>query len=98
MSSLARDLALKIGGEENITKDIEVYDSLPSNIRNRYFAKIYWHTRYCLLQKYGKAVKIPPKTLEALRGKAASYRLTDVRAANIRKVDGRFKIVDAIAK
>ncbi|MCS7115098.1 MAG: hypothetical protein N0A00_06855 [Candidatus Bathyarchaeota archaeon] len=26
------------------------------NIRNRYFAKIYWTTQYCLLQKYGKAV------------------------------------------
>jgi hypothetical protein len=98
ISSRKRDLALKISREENIKNDIEVYHRLPQNIRNRYFAKIYWETRYCLLQKYGKKVKVPPQKIADLKERVASYRLTDVREANIRKVDGKFKIVDAIAK
>lgn len=98
VSSTARDLALKISREDSVTKDIEVYNRLPSNIRNRCFAKIYWHTRFCLLQKYGKAVTIPPQELEILKEKGTRYGLTDVRVANVRKVEGRFKIVDAIVK
>jgi len=98
ISSRSRDLALKISREENIRKDIEVYNKLPKRIRNRYFAKIYWSTQYCLLQKYGKAATVPQETIEHLKNKLKPYNLSDIRPANIRKVDGKFKIVDASAK
>jgi len=71
------------------------YHCLPQNIRNRYFAKIYWLTDHCLLQKYGKGNKVPEKALQKLKGIGKKYGLLDIRRANIRKVDGKFKIVDA---
>jgi len=95
ISSRSRDLALKVSGEENIRNDVGAYDRLPKNIRNRCFAKIYWNTKYCLLQKYGKAVRVPPEVIGSLKKKVKPYGLSDVRVANIRKVDGKFKIVDA---
>jgi len=98
ISSRERDLVLKISKEKSIRNDIEAYDKLPRTIRNRYFAKVYWNTKYCLLQKYGKAVKVSPKVVESLKRKVRSYGLCDVRADNIRKVNGIFKIVDATVK
>ena len=98
ISSRKRDLALKVSQERSIDRDLEAYNKLPSGIRNRYFAKIYWKTRYCLLQKYGKKVRVPPREIELLKKKVAPHGLTDVREANVRKVDGKFKIVDAIAE
>jgi hypothetical protein len=98
ISSRTRDLALKVSREDNIRNDWGVYNQLPKNIRHRYFAKIYWSTRYCLLQKYGKKVIVPPEVIQSLKKKVKPYGLTDVRAANIRRVDGKFKIVDANAR
>jgi len=76
-------------------KDWLAYHSLPKNIRNRYFAKIYWLTDHCLLQKYGRATRVPDHELRKLKSVGKEYGLRDIRPANIRKVDGRFKIVDA---
>jgi hypothetical protein len=56
-------------------------------LRNRYFAKIYWGTKYCLLQKYGRKAKVPAPVLKKLRAFGKQYRLTDINEANIRKVD-----------
>lgn len=96
ISSSKRDLALKVSKEEGVAKDFESYYKLPATSRNRYFAKIYWKTRYCLLQKYGKRVKVPQSEIDYLKEKVSRYGLTDIREANVRKVDGRFKIVDAL--
>jgi len=98
ISSRERDLVLKMSRNENIRNDIETYYRLPRTKRNRCFAKIYWNTKYCLLQKYGKAVKVPPHVVESLKKKVKPYGLSDVRADNIRKVNGIFKIVDASTK
>jgi hypothetical protein len=43
-------------------------------------------------------VKVPPEIVSALKTRTAPYNLKDVREANIRKINGKFKIVDAIAK
>lgn len=88
-------MVLKFSMEKNIKKDFETYTRLPPSIRNRYFAKIYWSTKYCLLQKYGKKAKVPDDKLQQLKIVAKKYGLSDVRVANIRKVNGNFKIVDA---
>lgn len=96
VSSRARDLVLKTSNPKNIRSDWRAYRRLPPTIRNRYFVKIYWTTKYCLLQKYGRhADHIPPRRLKKLKAVTRAGGLTDVRLGNIRKVDGRFKIVDA---
>lgn len=95
VSSRTRDLVLKTSNRRNIRNDERAYRRLPSNIGNRYFAKVYWRTKYCLLQKFGKSEKGPPERLKKLKSIARQYGLTDVRLANVRKVDGQFKIVDA---
>lgn len=95
VSSRARDLVLKTSHPKNIRNDQRAYKRLPENIRNRYFGKIYWTTKYCLLQKYGKKSQVPPDIQKKLRQIAKLYRLIDVRKDNVRRIDGRFKIVDA---
>ena len=93
--SQEKTLVLKLSNPKNIRSDLRVYRRLPRKIRNRYFAKVYWHTKYCLLQKYGREVNVPLRVLERLRKIGRQYGLRDIRPANIRKVEGRFKIVDA---
>lgn len=95
VSSTARDLALKLAGSRYIRRDIRLYRAIPNGVRNRYFAKVYWATKYCLLQKYGEKRKVPTRVLEKLRGRGEKLGLSDVRPDNIRRVDGHFKIVDA---
>lgn len=95
VSSRAKDLVLKTSDTENIENDVLAYKKLPKGIRNRYFAKIYWTTKYCLLQRFGKRATIPQQVLKELKSIAKEHGLTDVRLANVRKFDRRFKIVDA---
>jgi len=95
VSSPARHLVLKTASSRSILWDLRVYKRLPATIRNRYFAKVYWRTKYCLLQKYGKEGKIPTDRLGQLKSIGKRYGLGDIRPVNIRKIDGRFKIVDA---
>lgn len=93
--SRKRLLALKTSSSSQIMNDWLAYHSLPKNIRNRYFAKIYWLTDHCLLQKYGRESRVPERVLRRLKKIGKEHGLRDVRPANVRKVDGQFKIVDA---
>jgi hypothetical protein len=93
--SRARKLVLKLSHAESTKRDWRVYHRLPAGIRNRYFARIYWHTKYCSLQKYGKKVPVPKQELKKLRTRVREHGLTDIKADNVRKVEGHFKIVDA---
>lgn len=96
VSSRARDLVLKTSNRKNILRDMHAYRKLPTGIRNRYFAKVYWRTKYCLLQKFGRGnSRVPPDILRKLKRIGREHGLKDVRPANIRRVDGQFKIVDA---
>jgi hypothetical protein len=95
VSSRAKTLVLKTSHFKNITQDVRAYKKLPQTLRNRYLAKIYWRTKYCLLQKYGRKVTMPPMELGRLKAVGKKHGLTDVRPDNVRKVDERFKIVDA---
>jgi hypothetical protein len=90
-----RILVLKAGGRRSVRRDMKTYHELRPGIRNRYFARIYWHTRYFVLQKYGKGVKVPKDIVRELKQKTG---LRDVRAANIRKVESKFKVVDALPR
>jgi hypothetical protein len=94
-----KKLVLKIGRrEKDIRKDYATYLSLPKSVRNIYFAKIYWIDGLFMLQKYGKATKVPDNEFKRLREFGAKYGLKDVRTANIMKFGKIFKIVDAERK
>jgi hypothetical protein len=88
-------IVLKIGSKKNIEYDHRVYKSLPENMRHRFFAKIYWHTKYCLLQEYGFPASVSPEQLTSLRQTVYRYGIFDVKAENIKLIDGKLKIIDA---
>lgn len=91
-----RKLVLKVGrAKRRINKDHKTYLHMPENVRNRYFAKIYWTHNIFMLQKYGKKANIPEPELTRLKNIGKKYNLKDVREANILKFGRRFKIVDA---
>lgn len=93
--SPAHTRVLKLSNKKSTARDWRLYNRLPGSSRNHYFAKIYWRTKYCLLQKYGRKAKVPKAQLEKLRAFGRKNHLTDIKSDNIRKIDGRFKIVDA---
>lgn len=95
VSSRAKDLVLKTSRARHVKREKRAYERFPKSLRNRYFAKIYWITKYCVLQKYGRRAKVAEPELKRLKRKAKEHGLTDIRPENIRKVDGRFKIIDA---
>lgn len=91
----SHELALKIGKSESIERDHETYKRMPHNIRHAYFARLFWHTKYCLLQEYGVEADISAQDLTKLRAIAYQYGLLDITCDNIRVVDGNLKIIDA---
>jgi hypothetical protein len=91
----ARDVVLKISDSKNIKADWAAYNQFPKWQRNRNFAKIYWTTKYCLLQKHGTKRIVSQAELYRLRRIGSRYNLCDIRGDNIRFVDGGFKIIDA---
>jgi len=94
-----RKLVLKIGRtKKDMLKDYTTYNRLPKNVRNRYFAKIYWRSGLFMLQKYGVKVRVPQEEIRRLKHIGEKYGLKDVREANIMKFGNMFKIVDAERK
>ena len=55
----SHELALKIGKSETIERDHEAYRQMPPSMRHVYFARVFWHTKYCLLQEYGVEAEVP---------------------------------------
>lgn len=90
-----KKLALKVGKQEAIEKDHKAYKQFPERLRHVYFAKIYWHTKYCLLQEYGVEAKVTAEELVQIRSIASKFGLLDISCENIRNVNGVLKIVDA---
>lgn len=89
------DLTLKVGRKEDIEKDHKAYNQLPHPYRRAYFARVFWHTKYCLLQEYGVQVDITPEELSQIRSIASKFGLLDISCENIRNIDGYLKIIDA---
>ena len=94
-----RELVLKIGEPKSIKNDWKVYVHAKNNgLADRYFAKCYWHTKYCMLQKFGEDRKVPPKIQRDLKERANKIGLQDIGLRsnrNIRYIDGYFRIIDA---
>jgi hypothetical protein len=90
-----RDLALKIGKKDAIEADHRSYKQMPHPYRHVYFARVFWHTKYCLLQEYGVEVDVTPEELAQIRSIASKFGLLDISCDNIRNIDGYLKIIDA---
>ena len=91
----SHELALKIGKSETIEFDHKVYKRMPPDVRHVYFARIFWHTKYCLLQEYGVEAEVSTQDLVQIRAIAGKYGLLDITCENVRNVNGNLKIIDA---
>lgn len=93
--SFNHNVVLKIGPHKSIEADHRVYKAVPEDKRHLYFARIYWHTRYCLLQEYGLPAAATREQLDCLREAVYKYGVFDIKAENLRWIDGELKIIDA---
>jgi len=88
-------VVLRVGAKKSIANDHHTYKQVPETKRHQYFAKIYWHTKYCLLQQYGEPANVTPEQLRELRQAVYRYGIFDVKADNLRTIDGEIRIIDA---
>lgn len=88
-------IVLKVGTKKTIENDHQAYKRVPKSVRRRWFAKIFWHTKYCLLQEYGFSVNVSLAQLTLIRQTVYKYGIVDVKVENIRDIDGELKIIDA---
>ena len=88
-------IVLKVGPKNMIEKDHRAYKRVPENMRHQLFAKIYWHTQYCLLQEYGSPANATQKELDSPRRIVYQYGISDIKAENLRRFDDGKRIVDA---
>ncbi|MCW3996502.1 MAG: hypothetical protein NWE98_10210 [Candidatus Bathyarchaeota archaeon] len=95
--SVDRKIVLKVGNQKSIENDHRVYKRVPENVRHKFFAKIYWHTKYCLLQEYGLPAHVTAEQLNRIRREVYKYGIIDVKAENLKNIDGTIKIIDANA-
>lgn len=91
----SHELALKVGRAQAIERDHRAYRMLPPALRHAYFARVFWHTKYAILQEYGVEADVTKQQLLQLRALAGKYGLLDITCDNIRWVDGHLKIIDA---
>ncbi len=90
-------VVLKVGPKRSIENDHRAYKRVPHSVRHLFFARMYWHTKYCLLQEYGYPTNVTAEQLTRIRQVVYRYGIFDVKADNLRKIDGILKIVDANA-
>ncbi len=88
-------IVLKVGAKRSIENDHRAYKRVPESQRHQLFAKIFWHTKYCLLQQYGSPAIVSQQELDNLRGIVYKYGLFDIKADNLKRIDGELKIIDA---
>jgi hypothetical protein len=91
----SHNLALKVGRASAVERDHRVYKQMPPSLRHVYFARIFWHTKYSILQEYGVETRVSVKSLAQLKAIADQYGVLDITCDNIRSVDGKLKIIDA---
>jgi hypothetical protein len=86
---------LKIGPKKSIENDHRTYRRVPEETRHRFFAKMFWHTKYCLLQEFGEPATATQEQLDCVRHEVYKFGIIDIKADNLRWIDGELKIVDA---
>jgi hypothetical protein len=88
-------IVLKVGAKRIIENDHHAYKAVPESLRHQLFARIFWHTKYCLLQEYGYPAQVSPEELMRIRWAVYSYGIFDVKAENLKRISGELKIIDA---
>jgi hypothetical protein len=86
---------LKVGTRKSIENDHRAYKRVPENLRHQLFARIFWHTKYCLLQEYGFPTQVTTEELALLRGVVYKYGIFDIKEENLKRINGQVKIIDA---
>lgn len=90
-------VVLKIGPSRSIENDYQAYKHVPETLRHLYFARIYWHTKYCLLQVFGETANVTDEELDCMRQAVYKYGVFDIKPENLRWIEGELKIIDANA-
>ena len=93
--SADQKIVLKVGTKKSIENDHQAYKRVPESIRHQVFARIFWHTKYCLLQEYGFPAQVNAEELKRLRRIVYRYGIFDVKEANLKRINGELKIIDA---
>ena len=93
--SAEQKIVLKVGAKGSIENDHRAYKRVPENMRHKLFARIFWHTKYCLLQEYGFPAQVTQEELSRLRRIVYRYGIFDVKAENVKRIDGKLRIIDA---
>ena len=89
-----KEIVLKVGARKIIENDHHAYKRVPENLRHQLFARIFWHTKYCLLQEYGFSARVTQEDLTHLRATVYRYGVFDVKAENLKRINGQLKIID----
>jgi len=93
--SMDQKIVLKVGTRKSIENDHRAYKRVPESMRHQVFARIFWHTKYCLLQEYGFPAQANPSELTRLKRIVYRYGIFDVKAENLKRINGELKIIDA---
>ena len=93
--TLNHKVVLKVGPKKSIENDHQAYKRVPEHMRHIFFARIFWHTKYCLLQEYGTPANVTPQQLNCVRQAIYKYGIFDVKADNLRWINGELRIIDA---
>jgi hypothetical protein len=93
--SFDQKIVLKVGPKNSIENDHRAYKRVPENLRHKVFARIFWHTKYCLLQEFGYPANVTQEELTRLRKIVYRYGVFDVKAENLKMIRGELKIIDA---
>ena len=93
--SIDQKIVLKVGPKSSIENDHRTYKRVPENLRHKVFARIFWHTKYCLLQEFGYPANVTPDEITRLRKIVYRYGVSDVKAENLKMIRGELKIIDA---
>jgi hypothetical protein len=89
-----KKIVLKVGTKKIIENDHRAYKLFPENMRHQLFARIFWHTKYCLLQEYGFSAHVTQEELTHLRKIVYKYGIFDVKEENLKRINGKLKIID----
>ncbi len=92
--STDQKIVLKVGAKKSIENDHRAYKRVPESVRHQLFARIFWHTKYCLLQEHGFPAHVTPEELASLRRAVYKYGIFDVKPDNLKRIDGQLKIID----
>jgi len=93
--SMDQKIVLKVGTRKSIENDHIAYKRVPEIIRHQVFARIFWHTKYCLLQEFGFPAQVSAGELTRLRRLVYRYGIFDVKTENLKRINRELKIIDA---